>query len=188
MENWALDLPNGDTQYPVDFTHPDCLHLCLRCTTAGKPTNNSKFPRCELREMIKGKKARWSSDDNVVHCFSGRYKIKKLPIKKPEICIFQIHDGSNDRLQIIVSGSNLFYKFENRRTLIGPYGEMISILCSVRENMIDLRVNKLLEKLPIKCDTLYFKTGNYMQTNSQIEQSIDVEAEIEILECNVFHF
>lgn len=188
MLNWEINLPDGSTQYPMDVSHnKNEVCIDLRCPCDGETTKNSKFPRCELREMVNGEKAKWSSSKGV-HKFKATFVVGKLPSVKPEVCVFQIHDGSNDRLQLIVSGDQLIYKFENVKFPLGRHETAFRVECTVRDDYAFLRVNEMRGlRFYLKSDSLFFKTGNYMQSNLEIEKDENVYSLIKIYELAVHH-
>jgi hypothetical protein len=191
LNNWAVTLPTGNTQYPIEFNEfvyerQDSVLLKTPCI--GETTPNSNFPRTELREMFNHKRAKWNSEIGK-HEFRGIFNVLKLTKKKPEVCVFQIHDGKDDVLQIIVDKAWVKYKFNGARVSLGSsLGERFRIKCKVENGMVSLKYNfndKIL--LPLKSNSLYFRTGNYLQSNFEYEQDLNEYSLVEIRDVRVDH-
>lgn len=193
LNNWSINLPTGNTKYPIEYgpyVTQDKYGLTLKTPCDGKPTKNSKFPRTELREMINTKKAKWASTEGT-HKFKGVYSVNRFTFIKPEICIFQIHDGSKDVLQIIATPTHIKYKYNDIKITLGPYNinERFKIKCKVYRGSIELKYNfNFPILLPIDSLSLYFKTGNYLQSNDIIEVDPDEYSLVTIHELGLKHF
>jgi hypothetical protein len=74
----------------------------------GKTSTNTKYPRCEFREMATGStstKASWNGASGT-HIMRGASKVVHMGPVKPEVVVAQIHDAVDDTLQILVQGSS----------------------------------------------------------------------------------
>lgn len=71
----------------------------------GTTSANTHYPRCELREYINGAKAAWSGSSGH-HIMRGATRIMHMGPVKPEVVVAQVHDASDDTLQIHVTGSS----------------------------------------------------------------------------------
>lgn len=192
LDSWSITLPTSETIYPIEFneyvkTDGDSLTFVTPCI--GQPTQNSDYPRCELREIFNSKKAKWASGIGK-HSFKAVLSVDRLPKTKPVVSVFQIHDGKNDVLQILVNKSEILYNYNGIKFKIVSYTmtEKFKIKCKVRNNIIFLRVNYEDEiLLPINSDSLYFKTGNYLQSNLDIEKDSTQFSQVSIYELKVEH-
>jgi len=193
LNNWSINLPTGNTKYPVEygpFVLQDQNGLTLKTPCDGKTTKNSKFPRTELREMLNGKKAKWASGSGA-HKFKGVYSVNRFTFIKPEICIFQIHDGTKDILQIIATPTHIKYKHNDIKITLGSYttNERFKIRCKVTQGTIHLKYNfNPPIRIPLNGTSLYFKTGNYLQSNDIIEVDPDEYSLVTIHELGLKHF
>ena len=176
LNNWAVTFPDGKTHYPSYYNlqmYQEKYGLVLKTPCDGKTTKNSTYPRCELREMMNGKKAAWSAFSGT-HKFKGIFSVGRFTFVKPEVCVLQIHNGKDDLLQIIVSPDYVKYKYNQYKIVLGSYSidERFKIKLKIHNNELKIKYNfNEYITLPIQGDTLYFKTGNYLQSNDKIERS-----------------
>lgn len=190
QELWNLTVPSKDPKKPnrpktVSFpelaTYKDEFYnktkegIIMKVPTTGATTPNSKYPRCEFRELNKdGSLAAWQTDKGT-HSMEVVTVVQKTTKNKPQICIAQIHDDKDDVCmvryedgKIIVSG-NHFEKFEITTTKLN---EEIDISISCRESIITIVVNGKSKALPpIKAKGCYFKAGNYLQSNESFDKN-----------------
>jgi hypothetical protein len=174
LNNWSVTFPDGKTHYPSFYNlemYQEKYGLVMKTPCDGTTTKNSKYPRCELREMTNGKKAAWSAFTGT-HKFKGTFSVSRFTFVKAEVCVLQIHNGKDDLLQIIVSPDYVKYKYNQYKIVLGTYSidEKFRIKLKVQNNnlMIKYNFNDYIT-LPIQGDSLYFKTGNYLQSNDKIE-------------------
>jgi hypothetical protein len=80
--------------------------VLFRAPAGGVTTENSNYPRSELREMDGTEHAAWSSTVGT-HVLEVRQAITEVPPVKPEVVAAQIHDGDDDILQIRLEGPTL---------------------------------------------------------------------------------
>lgn len=76
--------------------------------TATNPQGGTKYPRTEFREMATGStstKAAWSGSSGH-HIMRGTSAVLHMAPVKPEVVVAQVHDASDDTLQIHVTGSS----------------------------------------------------------------------------------
>ena len=81
----------------------------------GVTTKNSHYPRSELREMNGSEKASWSNTSGS-HTLDVCEAITKTPTAKPEVVAAQIHDGSDDVMQIRLEGKTLMVQYNDGKT------------------------------------------------------------------------
>lgn len=192
LNNWAVTLPTGSTFYPIklnEFIRYDGLSVVLVTPCDGEPTQNSHYPRCELREIINGEKASWDSGSGE-HSFEGVFKIDRFTKSKPIISVFQIHDGKNDQLQILVDPTSIKYNYNGIKFKVAVHklGERFRIKCKVKNDMIILKINfEDTILLTLSSSNLYFKAGNYLQSNMDIENDTNEYSKVSISKIKVKH-
>lgn len=191
---WSINYPDSAKMvYPPifnDYLFKKNNSLVFKTPCNGETTKNSVFPRCELREMLDGKKASWDSNIGK-HKFKGIFSVSRFTFVKPEVCVFQIHDGNKDLLQIIVSPDWVKYKYSKFKIVLGSYSteEKFKIECKVENNRIQLQYNfNDPISLPVDSKTLYFKTGNYLQSNDAIESDPKEYSQVQIFKATTKHF
>lgn len=193
LNNWAVTLPTGSTHYPIkfnEFIRYDGLSLLLLTPCDGEPTKNSDYPRSELREIINGEKASWDSGVGNHH-FEGIFKVDRFTKTKPVVSVFQIHDGKNDQLQVLVEPDSIKYNFNGIKFKVATFnpGEKFRIKCKVKRDMIFLKINfeDPIQLKIIPSSSLYFKAGNYLQSNSEIEKNQNDYSQVSITKLKVKH-
>lgn len=68
-------------------------------------TSGSSYPRCELREMTaSGSEAAWDSK-STTRWYEYELMVTHLPAKKPQMCVMQLHDDSDDLIEVIYQKS-----------------------------------------------------------------------------------
>ena len=146
----------------------------------GTTSANSNYPRCELREYATGSttaKASWSGSSGH-HIMRGKTKIMHFEAVKPEVVIAQIHDASNDTLQIHCTGSSATGPQTWRLKLNGSTTATIASGVTLGQEVawdIDLNNGNLVVKIdgvqqysgnPGYGSGQYFKVLDYPQQNS----------------------
>jgi len=146
----------------------------------GTTSSNSVYPRCEFREYATGStsaKASWSGSSGH-HILRGKTKIMHFEADKPEVVIAQMHDASDDTLQIHCTGSSATGPQTWRLKLNGTTaGTLASGIALGQEVSWDIDVNNgnLVVKIggvsqysgnPGWGGGQYFKVGDYPQQNS----------------------
>jgi hypothetical protein len=148
----------------------------------GKTSPNTKYPRCELREYATGSttvKAAWNAATGR-HIMRGRTKVIHYAPIKCEDCIAQIHDESDDNLQIRAEASSATGAQTWRLSINGTeVKDLISgvalgqevfwgidlnngvLTTSINGSVVDTRTPGYTSK-----SSYYFKVGNYAQQNS----------------------
>ena len=116
---WKLTLPfnterkgNPDEVLQPElatFQDPTCFFtsaagdaIVFRAACGGLGTENSSYPRSELREMqADGKdEISWSTDDSLIHLMEAELAITRIPEVKPHVVCAQIHDDEDDVIMI----------------------------------------------------------------------------------------
>lgn len=125
LTNWEITLPvpeDGDEDNPKDVYQPElatyaldpwflaaeeCDGVRFRSPVNGTTTENSSYPRSELREMDGDDEAGWSADDGT-HTMTLTESFNHLPNDKPHLVGAQIHGGDDDVIVFRLEGSSLY--------------------------------------------------------------------------------
>jgi hypothetical protein len=74
----------------------------VRVSVNAGTTSGSTYPRCELRQMKPGSSDEAAWDSKTLDCwFEYELMPTRLPAKKPQMCVLQLHDDRNDLLEVI---------------------------------------------------------------------------------------
>jgi Ni/Co efflux regulator RcnB len=163
-------------QAEKDPRYKDVLRLVggavsFRATADGTHSANSKYPRCELREM---KDEAWSnaawSNKTGTHTIEGTYAVTHTFKARPQLAFVQIHDGGDDVLQVSVDRDTvaLFYNDKKTRVELGTFkpGEKMKVKLVAKESKVEVYYNdEKRADVPKTGTSWYFKTGAYLQTN-----------------------
>lgn len=180
LSKWKLTLPtplegdDPDEVYPIGtFEAPPYFDRVLGATLFRAPVNgahteNSRYPRSELREMIPVK---WSNATGV-HEMSIEQAITAVPGGKPEVVAGQIHDADDDVMMVRLEGKRLFIEHD---------GDELALLTDNYQLGTRFRVTLRAEPGAIRVfyngvevqqarfagtfNDCYFKAGCYTQAN-----------------------
>jgi hypothetical protein len=146
----------------------------------GRTSTNTKYPRCEFREMATGStstKASWSGSSGR-HILRGKTKVMHYAPEKCEVVVAQMHDASDDTLQIRAEASSPTGSQTWRLSINGSeVADLISGVALGQEVAWDIDVNNGTLTVKINGTTKYtgdpdwgsgqyFKVGEYVQQNS----------------------
>lgn len=165
-------LMDGWTEAPYFYVTSDGarVHFQVRMDGA-KTSTNTKYPRCELREYINGAKASWNGSSGT-HVMSGRTTVVHMEAGKPEMVVAQMHDGSDDTLQIRVEGTTWRASINGTEhpTSLGtfPTGTEVAweIRCTGSTLTIKINGTTKITTNPGYGTGQYFKVGVYPQQNN----------------------
>lgn len=144
----------------------------------GRTSTNTKYPRCEFRELNSdGTKASWSGSSGH-HILRGKSKVMHMAPEKPEVVVAQMHDASDDTLQIHVTGATAGGAETWRLKINGSTVTTLATGVALGQEVAwDIDVNA--GNLTVKIDGVtkytgnpgwgggqYFKVGDYAQQNS----------------------
>jgi hypothetical protein len=205
---WMLTLPIGKIENPRDVMYPEILSytdskyfkvvngsIALTTPVNGVSTENSKYPRTELREMADFKtRAFWNTSNgrHVMH-FGGSVTI--LPTSVPRVSIAQVYCENDDVVQIrsqiknktttiyVTNNGTLSNVLDNNYRLTRKFN--ISIF--IENNVISVLYNNktsAVVKLKKSLQQCYFKVGTYPQ---YFNISSNEKAEVTLSNCNVTH-
>ena len=195
LANWKLTLPvdskglTSGTAIEViqpqlaSYRHPawftanlEGTAVVFRANAGGATTSGSNYARSELREMAGSSRAAWSRATGD-HTMIIRQAITRVPVNKSEVVAGQIHDGSDDVLQIrYEEDEGLIALLANgsvRRTIDAGYrlGTTFTVVVHVNSAGIDVTYNgtaKVTDFQPSGAgDGWYFKAGCYTQSNEE---------------------
>lgn len=204
--NWTLMLPTGgqgdpDNDYPaktgevpnVFFKNTDGSYT-FRTRVDGVHSPNSQYPRTELREMKDANwgKAAWSNKSGT-HTLELRQAITHTPVAKPHVVSAQIHDGSDDVMQVRLEGKELavHYNDGNSKVLIDPnyqVGTFFDVKIEASGSRIKVSYNGVQKADIAKSGSnWYFKTGCYVQSNPSKGDVPDAYGEVVISKMVVEH-
>jgi poly(beta-D-mannuronate) lyase len=208
LGNWKLTLPvdaNQDDaadeikqpglatfrQVPYFTTNAD--GVVFRAQAGGATTENSGYPRSELREMTKNgtKKASWSNASGT-HTMFVKQAITHLPDVKPELVAGQIHDDSDDVVMIRLEKNHLFVEANGKN--IGDMdanyqlGTFFIVKIVAESSQINVFYNDVLKVTYDKAGSgYYFKAGCYTQSNTGRGDTADAYGEVVISELKISH-
>jgi len=207
LGSWYLTLPTGregdpDDVYPPDLTSfldSDWFRLngtrdgvVFRANAGGVTTENSNYPRSELREMKGGELASWSNEKGA-HTMSLRQAVTRLPQVKPHVVTAQIHGGDDDVVLVRLEGERLVAQYDDGRSEIvidNAYrlGTRYDLRIVAADSRVEIFYNdELAAEIPRSGSGWYFKTGSYVQSNPERGDSPDAVAEVVLYSLRVEH-
>lgn len=176
------------------FTADSGSAVVFRAACGGLGTENSNYPRSELREMQAGGKdeLEWSTDDPANHVMEVRLAITSVPEVKRHVVCAQIHDDEDDVIMIRLEKKKLFierndaddvpldddYKLGEPFTLRIIAGNGRIRVGYDNEPKMDWQVSKK------RC---YFKVGCYTQSNVHKGDLPEAAGEVVVHRLNVAH-
>jgi alginate lyase len=169
----------------------------------GRTSANTSYARCEFREMATGStstKASWNGASGR-HIMRGKTKVMHYAPEKCEVCVAQIHDGSDDRLQIRAEASSATGSQTWRLSLDGSevddlisgvaLGQEVSWEIDVNAGALTVKINGSTAYTTSDADLpssgCYFKTGDYTQQNTGNGNASTEYSRIELRDLFVSH-
>jgi poly(beta-D-mannuronate) lyase len=196
LANWKLTLPTGSSEDPTEilqpqlnsFLEPQFFHVdgpgtgvVFRANVEGVTTSGSRYPRSELREMKSNgsDRASWDSRSGT-HVMTLTQAITAAPPNKSEVVAGQIHDGSDDVLQIRMQdnasgGHRLFVGANDNATQLELDPNYVlgrKFTLEVRATSAGVRVTyngSKVVNLAKAGSGWYFKAGSYTQSNTSYD-------------------
>ena len=175
--SWQLQLPVSQQQELSTFTPYFVLendHLKLTSPSNGVTTANSRFPRCELRQLIDGKPGVWSmtKQKNIMEAVLS---ITKVPKIKPIMCFAQVK-SSDLHVQIVelqLRYGNLTACYKNSSgqfitEFLQKYvlGEKFQIKLIAESGKLQVYIDGIKRTtIKSKNQNCYFKIGSYIQSS-----------------------
>jgi hypothetical protein len=181
---WYLTLPTGSEGRPDTvedlstyaskwFQLNDAKDgVVFTANTGGATTENSHYPRSELREMTGGEKASWDGRSGT-HTMELDQAITKTPATKPDVIAGQIHGTDDDLILIHLSGSTLSVKYDDgsKKAVLDPsykLGERFRVKIQSSDGHVKVWYNgELKADLPVYAANSYFKAGAYVNSNPE---------------------
>lgn len=171
LSQWKLTLPTGREGQPDEILAPDLGPgpLTFRAAPSGVTTENSHYPRAELREMNGPREAAWSSRVGT-HTMTITQAITAVPHAKPQVVAGQIHDARDDVVMVRLEGHRLFVESDGREAglLDAQYrlGTQFTVELAATPRGIRVTYNgSRVVELPVVGRGWYFKAGCYPQAN-----------------------
>jgi alginate lyase len=191
LKDWKITLPvdNPDQsgRQPLEVTQPRldgyalspwfiptaaCDGVQFRSAVDGMTTQNSTYPRSELREMTNNgaSPAGWSSNFGT-HTMVIDQAITHVPNDRPHVVVGQIHDGEDDVSVFRLEGTKLYVtKGDTRhhKLITDEYvlGIRFQAKFEVSNGQIRAYYNGVLQAtIPASFSGAYFKAGVYTQAN-----------------------
>jgi len=206
LGDWYLTLPTGEEDDPKDVYPPDlgtfegnwfrlndaADGVVFRANAGGVTTENSDYPRSELREMIDGDLASWSNESGT-HTLEVRQAVTRLPEVKPHVVTAQIHGGDDDVVLVRLEGEELKAEYDDgdSEIVIDPAYELgtpYDLRITAADSRIEIFYNgELAAEIPRSGSGWYFKTGAYVQSNPEKGDDPDAVAEVVIYSLQVEH-
>jgi hypothetical protein len=207
LDDWYLTLPTGEEGDPDDVHPPDLASffesdwfrlndtrdgVVFRANAGGVTTENSNYPRSELREMRAGEHASWSNETGT-HTMSLRQAVTRLPEVKPHVVTAQIHGGDDDVMLVRLEGATLMAQYDDGASeiVIDPayrLGTPYDLRIVAADRRIEVFYNdELAAEIPRSGTGWYFKAGSYLQSNPERGDSPDAVAEVVIYSLRVEH-
>lgn len=203
---WYLTLPTGSKGDPntvagskldtfsCTYFHLDPADdgLVFSANAGGVTTSGSSYPRSELREMNGTKMASWS-DTVGTNTMEVRQAVTALPRAKPEVVTAQIHDSSDDVMEIRLEGTKLIAAYNDGKTAvtIDPQyvlGTVYDLKIVAADGRIKVFYNGAKKAdIARKGSGWYFKSGSYIQSNTSKGDKTNALATVVIYQIDVTH-
>ena len=203
---WYLTLPTGAEGTPDTIENPNLAKFAneffklnssrdgvvFSARADGVTTKNSSYPRSELREMNGSEKASWSNTSGS-HTLDVCEAITKTPSTKPEVVAAQIHDGSDDVMQIRLEGKTLMVQYNDGKTetVIDPnyaLGTPYNVRIVAEGGKVDVLYNgQKKAELPLSGSGWYWKVGAYVQSSTDKGESPDATGEVTVYSLRCVH-
>lgn len=165
----------------------------FRAPVGGVTTENSSYPRTELREMTADgrREAAWSSTSGR-HVMTLTQAITATPRAKPHVVAGQIHDAEDDVLMIRLEGRRLFVESKGEDVgLLDPnyrLGRRFTVSVVATSSGVRVRYNqKRVVHVRKVGRGWYFKAGCYPQSNPERGDHASAIGEVVIYALTVRH-
>lgn len=212
LKSWKLTLPyntkrrsgNPDEvlqpelatfQDPESFFTTDSGEgVVFRASCDGRGTENSKYPRSELREMEPNgeDEVGWSTDDGKRHRFNAEIAVTQMPLTKEHVVCTQIHDQDDDVLMVRLEDDTLFIERNNATDVIldteYELGDRFTLRIEVQDGRIKAwHDGDEVMDWAVKAKRCYFKVGCYTQSNRKLEKEPGSYGEVIVYSMRVEH-
>ncbi len=136
----------------------------------GYVTENSDFPRTELRQTIGKDLTSWSNTSGT-HTLEGTYSITYTLVKRKQIVFAQAHDSSSDIFECALNDNQLVVLYNNKSSsfVLEPnyvQGTKFSVKLIAHNGKFDVYYNSVLKGTVSKSSSsIFWKSGSYPQSN-----------------------
>jgi len=206
LRDWYLTLPTGEIGHPDTVMQPELARysdpffkvddardgVVFTSRAGGVTTENSSYPRSELREMDRGEKAAWSNRRGE-HTLELRQAVTALPPVKPEVVTAQIHDDESDVIEVRLEDNRLLAAYDDGKDefVLDPayvLGTPYDLRIVAAAGRIDVFYNGARAgSAPVAGDDWYFKTGSYLQSNVGRGDTADAVGAVVLYALRVTH-
>jgi Alginate lyase len=210
LRNWYLTLPTGSAGDPDTVHQPDLAGysspffqvdeqrdgVVFTANAGGVTTKNSSYPRSELREMSGDKPASWSNRSGT-HTLTVRQAVTRLPTAKPELVTAQIHDSESDVMEIRLEDKRLIAQYGGadkggkKEFVVDPdyaLGTAYDLRIVAAGGHIDVWYNdKRVGDIAQSGSGWYFKTGSYLQSNTDKGDAPNAVGKVVLYQVEVTH-
>lgn len=192
-ENLYLSKAEADSRYAA-VLYAKNGGWAFKTRADGVHSANSKYPRTELREMKdeNWEEAAWSNKSGT-HTLTGRYSVFMSLIKRPQVVLAQIHDDSDDVMQVAYDDGKLVAFYDDKAKVItlepNYQGGTFDIQIMASNSEIRVYYNGAMKGvIPKSGDGWYFKAGTYLQSNvADWSEAPDAYGEVTIYSLKVSH-
>jgi len=207
LQRWKLTLPAGRPGHPVEYRQPVLGSLAsgsyvrltpdrgvaFRAPVGGATTENSSYPRSELREMSAGgrREAGWTNASGR-HVMTISQAITATPRAKPHVVAGQIHGAEDDVVMIRLEGRRLFVESDgNDVGLLDPRYRLgtkftVAIIATPRGVGVVYNGHRTVRVAAVGRGW-YFKAGCYPQSNPDRGDRPTAYGEVVIYALTVRH-
>jgi hypothetical protein len=210
LTNWKLTLPVSTSPggTPDEIAQPELAAYrnsdyfyfsppmnawVFRAPCGGVATDNSGYPRSELREMTDQgtAMASWSTTSGV-HTLEITEAITSIPLVKRHVVAGQIHSASDDVIVVRLEGRKLFFDENGNQgpILTKQYnlGDIFTVKFQAYAGGVDCYYNGLkIYRYATRAAGCYFKAGCYTQSNTQKGDEPSAFGEVLIYGMSVSH-
>ena len=166
--------------------------VVFRAPCGGNTTKNSKYPRCELREMTADGKGRasWSTDNERGRVMKIRVAVTNTPEVKKHVVCAQIHDSEDDLIMIRLEGKHLFVERKPHAdvSLDRDYvlGTPFDLKVEAKKGHVKVWYNSVQKfDWEVSSQGCYFKAGCYTQSNTKKGDKAKAYGEVKIYSLEV---
>jgi hypothetical protein len=205
-DQWYLTLPTGKTGDPDTVDGPKLTTLSnpafqfdrrrggvrFRATVGGVTTKNSDYPRSELREETGGEHAAWSNTSGT-HTLDVCQAVTEVPKAKPHVVTAQIHDTKSDVMEVRLEGTKLIAQYADGKKdfVLDPAYELGTpyvVRIQAANGRITVSYNgKKMGTIDQSGSGWYFKTGSYVQSNTDKGDAAGAAGTVELYSAVVHH-
>ncbi len=168
--------------------------VVFRARCDGLTTENSEYPRSELREMKPGGKteASWGTADGKIHSLAVEQAITQTPAVKKHVVSTQIHDAKSDVMTVRLESNKLFIE-RDKAGIIQldrnyKLGTRFKLKIQAGGGRIKVWYNDSLKMdWELERTGCYFRVGCYLQSNTKKGDRPDSYGEVVIHKLQVTH-